>query len=88
MFYDTLVPDSEIRVDLGVGTRQEAGLELFRRLFGSRLFVAPRGYWTRSSLNGYDEEGEILAEYTEKIAGGGVDLGLDLGLEKRAPRRL
>ncbi len=79
VFYDTLVPDSEIRLDFGVGTRQEAGLELYRRLFDSRLFVAPRGYWTRSSLNSYDEEGETLAEYTEKVTGGGLDLGLDLG---------
>jgi NTE family protein len=79
VFYDTLVPDSEIRLDLGVGTRQEASLELYRRILGSRLFLAPRGYWRRSSLNGYDEEGETLADYTEKVTGGGLDLGLDLG---------
>ncbi|HEY7820077.1 MAG TPA: BamA/TamA family outer membrane protein, partial [Vicinamibacteria bacterium] len=79
VFYDTLVPDSEIRLDVVVGTRQEASVELFRRILGSRLFFAPRGYWKRSSLNSYDEEGETLADYTETIAGGGLDLGLDLG---------
>ncbi len=79
VFYDTLVPNSEIRLDLAVGTRQEAAVELYRRLFGTRLFAAPRAYWSRSSLNGYDEEGELLADYREKTGGGGLDLGLDLG---------
>jgi NTE family protein len=79
VFYDTLVPDSEIRLDLAVGTRQEAAVELYRRLFGTRLFLAPRAYWNRSSLNGYDEEGELVADYREKVAGGGLDLGFDLG---------
>jgi NTE family protein len=79
VFYDTLVPESEIRLDLAVGTRQEASIELYRRLFGTRLFLAPRGYWNRSSLNGYDAEGELIADYREKVAGAGLDLGLDLG---------
>jgi len=79
VFYDTLIPDSEIRVDLAVGTRQEAAIELYRRLFGTRLFLAPRAYWNRISLNGYDAEGELVADYREKVAGGGLDLGLDLG---------
>jgi NTE family protein len=79
VFYDTLVPESEIRMDLAVGTRQEAALELYRPLFGTRLFLAPRAYWNRSSLNGYDEEGELVADYREKVAGFGLDLGFDLG---------
>jgi NTE family protein len=79
VFYDTLVPDSEIRIDLGVGTSQEAGVELYRRLFGSRVFLAPRAYWSRSVLNGYDTEGELEAEYREKVAGAGIDLGVDIG---------
>lgn len=78
-FYDTVMPDSELRVDFGVGTSQQAGVELYRRLFGSRVFVAPRGYWRRHSLNGYDAAGELRAEYREKEAGGGIDLGFDLG---------
>jgi NTE family protein len=79
VFYDTLVPNSEVRLDLALGTRQEAGVEIYRRLRGSRLFLAPRAYWNRSSLNGYDEEGELVADYREKVAGGGFDLGFDLG---------
>lgn len=79
VFYDTLVPNSEIRVDLAVGTRQEASVELYRRLFGTRLFLAPRAYWNRISLNGYDTEGDLVADYREKVAGGGLDLGVDLG---------
>jgi NTE family protein len=79
VFYDTLVPESEFRLDFGVGTSQEAGLELYHRLFGSRVFLAPRAYWHRRSLNGYDALGETIAEYREKVAGAGVDLGLDLG---------
>ena len=79
VFYDTLVPNSEIRLDLAVGTRQEASIELYRRLLGTRLFIAPRAYWNRISLNGYDTEGELVADYREKVTGGGLDLGLDLG---------
>jgi NTE family protein len=79
VFYDTLVPSSEIRLDLAVGTRQEASIELYRRLLGTRLFIAPRAYWNRISLNGYDTEGELVADYREKVAGWGLDLGLDLG---------
>lgn len=76
--YDFVVPDSEFRVDVALGTRQTMAAELYRRIADSRVFFAPRGYLTRKSLNGYDD-GRFLAEYRDTTAGAGADLGLDLG---------
>jgi NTE family protein len=72
--YDTLVPNSEIRFDIGVGTDQTLALELYKRAGRTRFFVAPRAYFTRRSLNGY-EDGEFLAEYRVKRTGAGLDVG-------------
>jgi NTE family protein len=73
--YDTFLTGSELRLDLGVGTRETAAFELYRRLGGSPIFVAPRGYFERYSINAYD--GEVLrAEYREKRTGAGLDLGI------------
>lgn len=79
VLYDTLVPDSELRADFAVGTRQTAAAELYRRIGPGPLFVAPRVYWNQEGLNGFDEDGNFVAEYRERTAGTGVDLGLDLG---------
>jgi NTE family protein len=79
VFFDTLVPESEIRIDAAVGTRLQAAAELYRRLGRTPVFVAPRAYWGRRSVNDFDEESRFLAEYRETTAGVGVDVGLDLG---------
>lgn len=78
--YDTFVSQSEIRVDFGIGSRQFATVEFYRRLGASGLFVAPRGYYTRRPLNVYSGDGDFLAEYREKRAGGGIDVGFTPGL--------
>jgi NTE family protein len=52
--------------------------ELYRRLGRSPLFVAPRAYFEQYSINAYDDE-VLRAEYREKRAGAGVDVGLALG---------
>jgi NTE family protein len=78
--YDTPLPNSEVRFDLGIGTDQTVALELYKRLFGrSGFFIAPRGYFTRRSLNSYDD-GEFLAEYRVKRTGWGADVGYNTGM--------
>jgi NTE family protein len=73
--YDTLVPNSEWRVDGGVGTNREAAIELYKRVGRNGLFVAPRGYFQHTGLYAYNGEGAFLAEYREKRAGAGFDVG-------------
>jgi NTE family protein len=72
--YDTLLPNSEMRFDVGVGTDQTVGLELYKRAGRSGFFVAPRAFFTRRSLNGYQDD-ELVAEYRVKRTGAGLDVG-------------
>jgi NTE family protein len=77
--YDTPIRNSELRFDVGVGSDQEVGLELYKRLGHRGVFVAPRAYFIRHSLNGY-ADGEFLAEYRVKRAGLGGDIGYTTGM--------
>jgi NTE family protein len=76
--YDTFLTGAELRLDVGVGTRETAALELYRRLGGSPFFIAPRAYFEQYSINAYDDE-VLRAEYREKRTGAGVDVGVALG---------
>ncbi len=76
--YDTFGKGSEIRTDFVIGTRQGLGLEIYKPLGRTPVFVAPRGYVTRSPYNLYDEARQI-AEYRVTRAGGGIDLGIAMG---------
>jgi NTE family protein len=78
--HDVLLPDSEVRLDGGIGTNQTAALEYYKLIGGAGFFVAPRAYFLRSSLNGYNDDGELLAEYREKRTGAGFDVGYTTGL--------
>jgi NTE family protein len=77
--YDTPLPNSELRFDVGFGTNQTVALELYKRVGHRGVFVAPRAYFTRSSLNGY-QDGELLAEYRVKRTGAGIDVGYTTGM--------
>lgn len=72
--YDVAGAGSELRVDLGVGTRQVAAGELYRPIGRSGFFVAPRGYFIRDGLNLFSGD-DFVAEYRVKQAGGGLDVG-------------
>jgi NTE family protein len=72
--YDIVRAGSELRVDLGLGTRQIAAVELYRPIGRSRFFVAPRGYFRRDGLNLFSGD-NFVAEYRVKRSGGGLDLG-------------
>ena len=77
--YDTFVAGSEVRLDIGIGSTQTVSGEFYRRLGRSKLFAAPRAYFRRSSLNAYNDDSELTAEYRVKRYGGGGDLGVDFG---------
>ena len=77
--YDTPLPNSELRFDLGVGTEQTAFIELYKKIGHRGFFVAPRAYFTRRSLNGYDD-GDFVAEYRVKRTGVGADVGYTTGM--------
>ena len=78
--YDTLVQNSEIRVDFGIGSRQFVAGEFYRRIGRTGLFVAPRAYFERKGINAFSADREFVAEYREKRTGGGIDLGYTTGL--------
>lgn len=87
VFTDVLNPGSELRADVSIGSDQYLGAELFvplrkARMFATlgrpNVFVAPRAYFDRRRVNGY-EEGDLRAEYRFKYTGVGLDLGFTSG---------
>jgi NTE family protein len=83
--YDWAGAGSEVRIDGALGTEQSVFGEIYRPLGKSKLFVAPRGYYTRYPVNGYMDD-RLVAEYRFTKAGGGVDVGYGSG--RRAELRL
>jgi NTE family protein len=77
--YDTPLPNSELRLDGGIGTDQLAAVELYKLVGRRGLFVAPRAYFNRYGVNGY-QDGEFVAEYRLKRTGAGIDVGYTTGL--------
>ena len=77
--YDRLVPNSEIRLDLGAGTNQVLAVEIVKLRREGGLFVAPRAYFHRGTLNGYSD-GTLLGEYRVARTGGGFDIGYTFGI--------
>jgi len=76
--YDITTPGSELRMEFGLGTRQLIGAELYQPFGAKGLFVAPRGYFSRTGRNAYIDE-EFVAEYRAKRTGAGIDLGWSTG---------
>lgn len=79
VFFDTLVPNSEIRVDAALGTRVLGRAELYKHIGRTPLFIAPRISWGRRHFNIFSDESAFVAEYRETTAAAAVDLGLELG---------
>ena len=65
---------SETRIDLGIGTRQLAAVALYEPVGQRGLFVEPRAYFTRYSVNGYFDE-RLEAEYRFKRSAAAFDVG-------------
>ncbi|MBL8296281.1 MAG: patatin-like phospholipase family protein [Bryobacterales bacterium] len=75
---DKPVPGAELRADFGLGTRDYLNAEYFRRLRGSKLFVAPQAFLTQRSFDLFsNREPFSRADSTE--AGLALDAGYAAG---------
>lgn len=73
-FFDIGGYGSETRIDAGIGTQAFAGIEYYRPLGGSRIFVAPRARYESETQDAFLGEDRI-ARYRVREASLGVDLG-------------
>jgi hypothetical protein len=69
-------PNSEMRLDLGIGPRTIAAGEYYYPIFRG-LFVAPRAFYTYSTDNYFENESRV-AEFRTIYRGGALDLGYHL----------
>jgi NTE family protein len=71
---------SELRNDVIFGSEYGLHTEFYHPLrVGSHWFVAPQIILDSNSFNGYDSSGNLASVYRVKQAGGGVDIGYQLG---------
>jgi NTE family protein len=73
--YDWLVPGSESRTDVAIGSTLLFGEELYVRLGRTPLFVAPRAVASEYSRNIYANDVQT-AQYRVSQVGGGADVGV------------
>lgn len=76
--YDPVGLGSELRADVALGTQVLAAGELYKPLRRGPLFAAARISYTRGPAN-YFEDQRLVAQYTRKRAGAGLDVGLAAG---------
>jgi len=77
-FLDFGGPASEWRTDFSIGVYNRAGTEFYYRLKGGKWFIAPNIGYQESEQPVY-RNGERIAEFTNRRAGGGVDVGYAFG---------
>ena len=76
--YDLAGRGSEVRADVAFGTQVLLAGELYRPLRQGPLFAAVRTSYTRGPAN-YFQDQRLVAQYTRKRAGAGLDVGLAAG---------
>jgi NTE family protein len=81
-FYDVGRANTEWRTEFSLGTRLLVGTEYFLPLGESRFFVAPYGSYDNLLKNIF-VSGEKIAEYKQKTARFGVDLGYALSMRSQ-----
>ncbi|MCI0392689.1 MAG: patatin-like phospholipase family protein [Acidobacteria bacterium] len=74
LLYDVGRPNAEWRTDFSLGSQLQIGTEYYRPLGESRFFVAPNASYDTMQQNLF-VNGEEIAEYNQKTARLGVDLG-------------
>lgn len=77
-FLDIGGPASEWRTDLSIGVYNRLGTEYYYRVKGGKWFVAPSLGYEETEQPVY-RNGERTAEFTNRRAGGGIDLGYAFG---------
>ena len=75
--FDVGESGAELRIDGAFGSDPHAGFSWHRPLFKSRLFVRPYAVASATTLDVVSND-TVIAEYREKRAYGGADLGVSL----------
>lgn len=81
-FYDIGRANAEWRTDFSLGSRLLIGTEYFRPLGESGFFVAPNASFDRAQQNLF-VGGEKIAEYKQRTAKVGVDLGYEFNAKSQ-----
>ncbi len=81
--YDLLIPGTETRLDVGIGSSPHVGAEFLKRLGASPLFVAVGGAAGRQRFN-FVSENVVVAQYDQKVALGQFQVGVDFGRDSEA----
>lgn len=76
--FDLIGSGSELRVDLSAGARPSAGVELYRPIGGTPLFVGASAAVRRGTLP-FVSDDVVVARYTENRKIAGVFVGTNLG---------
>ena len=72
-----LRPGTEWRIDAGIGSEILGGLEYYKQLGNTRLFIAPHAAYNRTK-SGFFQDGVELGEYQLETALLGADIGYNL----------
>jgi NTE family protein len=76
--FDVMGSGSELRVDGTIGSDPSAGVELYRPIGASALFVAPYAAAGKVTFN-LIEDDAVVARYSRTLARAGVNVGVNLG---------
>ena len=76
--FDIVGSGSELRIDGTVGSDPSVGIELYRPIGPTPLFVAPYAGVGRATFNLIDDDA-IVARYLQTVAQAGVRVGVNLG---------
>jgi len=76
--FDIVGSGSELRIDGTVGSDPSVGIELYRPIGRTPLFVAPYAGVGRATFNLIDDDA-IVARYLQTVAQAGVRVGVNLG---------
>lgn len=76
--YDTVGSGSELRLDGTVGSDPTVGIELYRPIGATPLFVAPYAGVARLTFNLVQNDA-LVAKYQRSIARVGINVGINLG---------
>jgi NTE family protein len=76
--FDVLGSGTELRIDGTIGSDPSAGIEWYRPLGASPLFVAPYAGVARATFD-FVRDDEVVARYQQNVARAGVAVGVNLG---------
>jgi NTE family protein len=76
--FDVLGSGSELRVDATIGSDPSLGMEVYKPIGSTPLFVAPYAAAGRFTFN-FIQDDEVIARYSQKASRAGLNVGINLG---------